>query len=176
MTEAASPARTQHPWFLHAVCTSEARSVLTGRVRQPSVLARRESCQHFYGEDLGRCFTLPPGTRISRGGVGQAWGKPRFPLRSSRAVNTSPPPTRTHQSTVSESSGPLICWKKPVLEAVQCLERGRGSSEGRGMPFPPPSCRKLFQSISFMRCLCPAHSAAKTEIIFHDIVCSNNWL
>lgn len=101
---------------------------------------------------------------------------PAFPLWSSTAVNTraiQPGPIRVQYQ---RALVPFICWKKSVFEAVQCLECGRGSLEGSLVLFPPPACRKLFQSISFMRCLCPANSTAKTEIILHDIVCSNNWL
>lgn len=137
MAEAASPARTQHPWLLHALCTSEARSVLAGRVRQPSVLARRENCQHFHGEDLGRCFTLPPGTRISRGDMGQAWGKFHFPTAQQQGGEHKPPPqpgpirVRYQRALVHSSAGrnqflnPFSAWSE--AEAVRREE---------GCPFP----------------------------------------
>lgn len=99
---------------------------------------------------------------------------PGFPLHSSKAVST----WVTQLGPIS-ALVPSICWNKSGFEAFQCLEHGRGSSEGRGLSFPFPACWKLFQSISFTRCLCPADSTAKTEIssmtLFVQIIGSKHF-
>jgi len=130
----------------------------------------------FKGETLVSVllFLLEPGFHVE--GPSRPGEISAYPLCSSTAVNTraiQPGPIRAwYQRDLLL----LIHWKKSVLEAVQHVECDRGSLEERGTPLPPPACKKLFQIISFMRCLCPADSAAKTKTIYHDIVRSNNQL